>query len=242
MHGGQNAGADQEGSQQRQREGENRQQHGPHFEGAALLGHRQRVHQRRAGQPRHEGGVFDRVPEPPPSPAQRVIGPRTAQANAQRQERPGNRGPGTRPARPGCVQIAPQQRSDRKCESHGETDVAHVQHRWMGDHAEILQQRVQIAPLFRGRDQPLERARRQQDEQQESDADQTHHAQDPRHHRLRQMAAEHADGEHPEAQDQQPQQHRPFMAAPERGDLVAQRQRARRIGRHVYDRKVVAHK
>ena len=54
VHRHQHAGAHQEGPQQTQREGGNRQQHRPGLESPALFGHCQRVHQRRTGQPRHK--------------------------------------------------------------------------------------------------------------------------------------------------------------------------------------------
>ncbi|KAG0733161.1 hypothetical protein G6F23_013614 [Rhizopus arrhizus] len=72
MHAGQHAGAHQEGAEQGQREGGDRQQQGPAAEGAALFGDRLRVDQCCTNQPRHEAGVLHRVPEPPAAPAQLV--------------------------------------------------------------------------------------------------------------------------------------------------------------------------
>ena len=40
-------------------------------------------------EPRHEGGVFDRVPEPPAAPAELVVGPPRTHRDADRQEHPG---------------------------------------------------------------------------------------------------------------------------------------------------------
>jgi len=51
VHRGQDAGAHQEGTEQRQREGDQRQQHGPGLEGAALFRHRQGMDQGGTGDP-----------------------------------------------------------------------------------------------------------------------------------------------------------------------------------------------
>ncbi len=109
----------------------------------------------------------------------------------------------------------------------------------MNHHAGILQQRVEIAAVGGGRDQPLERVRREQQEQQESGAQKAHDADHPRHHRVRQAAAENRDGDGPQRQHQHPQQHRPFVSAPDGGEAIVHRQRGVGIGRHVQHRKVI---
>ena len=45
------------------------QQHGPGFERPAFFRDGERMDQRRPCQPRHKGGVFNRIPEPPAAPA-----------------------------------------------------------------------------------------------------------------------------------------------------------------------------
>ena len=235
----QHARAHEEGAQQRQRERDDRQQHRPHLEAAALLGHGQRVDQRGAGQPGHEGGVLDRVPEPPAAPAEFVVGPGAAQRDAQRQEDPGDRRPRPRPARPGGVEPAGHQCRDREREGHREPDVAHVEQRRVEDHARVLQQRVQVAAVGGGRQQALEGVRREQREEQEARADQTHDAEHARDHRLGQLAREQRHGDRPAGKDQRPHQDRAFVVAPHRGDAVVQRQRRVRVHRCELDREVV---
>ena len=83
-----------------------REQHRPRLEGAALLGHRERMDQRRAREPGHEGRVLHRIPEPPAAPSELVVRPGAAQHDAQRQEDPRGNGPRTRPARPRGVEFA----------------------------------------------------------------------------------------------------------------------------------------
>src|SRR2546429_1931831 len=47
----------------------------PALEQPALVRHGERVNQRRAHEPGHEGGVLDRIPEPEAAPAELVVGP-----------------------------------------------------------------------------------------------------------------------------------------------------------------------
>ena len=75
MNRSQDAGAHEEGADQRQREGQDGEQHGPDFQRIALFDDDGRMQQRGGHQPGHEAGVFHRVPEPPAAPAQFVIGP-----------------------------------------------------------------------------------------------------------------------------------------------------------------------
>src|SRR5215207_10581775 len=98
-------------------------------------------------QPRHERRVLDGIPEPPAAPAELVVSPKTSEGNAASQKHPGDRGPWPRPACPGCVEPAADQCGDCKSESHGEPDVAHVKHWWMGDHGRILEQGIQVAAV-----------------------------------------------------------------------------------------------
>ena len=91
-----------------------REQHRPAAEGAALLGDGERVDQRRAHQPRHEGRVLHRVPEPPAAPAQLVVRPPAAERDADGEERPRGRGPRARPARPRGIEAPLEQRGDAR--------------------------------------------------------------------------------------------------------------------------------
>ena len=55
----------------------------------------------------------------------------------------------------------------------------------MHDHAGVLQQGIEIAPIGCGRDQPFEWIRHGQHEQEKSQADQPHDAENAGSHRLR---------------------------------------------------------
>ena len=219
----QHAGAHDERSQQGQGKREYRQQRRPHLEAASFFSNGQRMDERGSNQPGHEGSVFHRVPEPPATPAQLVVGPEAAQRNADGQETPGYRGPGPRPTGPGSVQAARQQGRDGKCKCHHEAHIAHVQHRRMNNHARVLQQRVEVPAVGRHREHPLERVGREKREQDEATAHQPHHAEHPCHHRFVKLFREYRHRQRPQRQDQRPQQDGAFMVAPHRRDAVHQR-------------------
>ncbi len=224
---GQHAGAHHEGAQQAQGKGEDGQQYCPAFEQAAFFRRRQRVDQGGAGEPGHEGGVFHRIPEPPATPAQFVIGPPAAEHDPEAQEGPGDVGPGSRPARPGSVQAAAQQGGDGEGKGHREAHIAHIQQRRVNDQARVLQQRVEVVAVGgRARQQPGEGIRGEQQEGQETNTHRAHHRQYPRQHQQWQLAAENRDRRGPETEDQCPQQQGALMVAPYRGEFVDRRQQA----------------
>ncbi len=242
VHRGQHAGADQEGAEQRQRECRDRQQHRPALEHAALLGHRQRVDQRGTDQPRHERGVLHRVPEPPAAPAEFVVGPPGAEHDADAEEGPGDDRPRPRPAGPGGVEPPAEQRRDGEGERHREADVAHVEHRRVHDQADVLQQRVEVAAIRRGlRQQAVEGVGGHDQEQQEADADDPHHAQHAGQHVLRQLPGEDRNGEGPAAEDQRPEQQGALVGAPHGAELVIPGQRAVGVAGDIGDGEVVVH-
>ena len=153
------AGADEKRADQRERERDDREQHRPAPERAALFGDGERMNQRRAGEPRHERRILDRIPEPPSAPAELVIRPGAAERDADRQEAPGDGRPRARPTCPRCVEPAADQCGNRERERDGEPDVAHVEHRRVNHHAGILQERIQVLPFGRSGNQPRERIR-----------------------------------------------------------------------------------
>ena len=124
VHRSENTRADEERAEQRKREGEDREEHGPDLEAATLLSHRERVEERRTGQPRKERGIFHRVPGPPAAPAEFVVGPERAKRNAEREKNPGRRGPRTHPAGPRDIETAAEERRDRERKRHREAHIA----------------------------------------------------------------------------------------------------------------------
>ena len=241
MHRSQHARAHEERSQQAERECRNGEQYRPALESTALFRHRQGMDQCGTYQPWHERGIFHRIPEPPAAPAQFVIRPQATQCDADGHEYPRHGRPGTRPARPSGIELAAQQGGQRKRECHGETDITHVQHRRMDHQTRVLQQRVQIAPVHRRRQQTIERIGCEQHEQQEAGGDQTHHTDHARHHLLRQMAAECGDRNRPHGKDERPQQQRTFVTAPQRRHAILNRQLRIGMFRNIQYGKIVTH-
>src|ERR1051325_10181837 len=133
------------------------------------------MYQRSAHEPGHERRILDRIPEPPTAPAELVVSPETPERDTAGEKHPCNGGPWPRPARPGRVKPAANQRRDRKSKSDGETNVAHVKHRRVSHHRRILEQRIEIATVRRRGKETRKRIRRKQHEQQKAHTDDSHH-------------------------------------------------------------------
>ena len=235
---GDHPGADQEGADQREREGQDGEQHRPDLQGVALLHHHGGMQERGAGDPGHERGVLDGVPEPPAAPAEFVIRPVRAHRDAQRQEAPRGERPGPHRARPDGVDPPVDQRGDREGEADREADIADVEERRVDREAGILQQRVEVVALQRRRDHAAERVRGRDDEQHEHRGDQALHAQrvgaQPRRHGI--PRHRHAGAE--QGEDQDPEEHRALVVPPDAGDLVDQRLLGVRVLDDVLDREI----
>ena len=93
----------------------------------------------------------------------------------------------------------------------------------MEGEAWILQQRVELLPLKRCGREARERVRGEQGEQDEGAADHRLHGEGAGFEARWQIVAEERDQRAEEAEDQHPQQQRPFMLAPGGGDLVDER-------------------
>ena len=204
VHRGQDTRADDEGAEQGQRERRDGEKHGPALERAPLLGDRQGVDECRAGEPRHERRVLDRIPEPPTAPAEFVVGPPASQGDTDGEERPGDVGPGPGPARPGRVQPAREQRRHGERERHRETHVAQVKHGGMNDLAEVLEQRIEVGPLRRSAHQALERTADAEQEKQKTRVEQAQRAQDTAVDFAGHAATGHGDQPGPHGEHQRP--------------------------------------
>src|SRR5208282_6263499 len=104
----------------------------------------------RAGEPRHEGRVLDRIPEPEPAPAERVIGPEGAGRDAERQEAPGDKREWPHEARPRRIDAALDQRRGGEGIDDRETDITEIQQRRMDREARVLENGIEV-PSFKGR-------------------------------------------------------------------------------------------
>ncbi len=122
-----------------EREGQDRQQHGPALQCITLLHHDGGMQQRGCRQPGHEGRVLHRIPEPPATPAKLVIGPVAAERDTRGQAAPGNKGQAT-PAR-ARRDRRPSIRAATAGEGHRQPDIAKIEERRMDRQRRILQQR-----------------------------------------------------------------------------------------------------
>ena len=187
------------------------------------------MQERGAEQPRHEGGVLDRVPIPPAAPAEDVIGPPAAHRDAERQPAPGGQGPGPHPARPERADPAFEEGGDRKRIGDREPDIAEIEKGRVKGEAGILQERVQVAAIHRHREEPVERVRGGDDKEQCAKAEEPLDGEGAGAQARRQGAAEAGDEPAEQGEHEHPQHHRAFVAAPYAGDLVEHRLRQARI-------------
>ena len=123
------------------------ERHVPDFQHAAFFLHHDRVQERRAGEPRHERGVFYRIPAPVAAPAQDGVGPVCAEKDSNRQEAPRHHGPAAGDVDPLFAGILHDERAQGEGEGDGEADVSQVKHGRMNDHLGILQQRIQAGAV-----------------------------------------------------------------------------------------------
>ena len=213
----------QEGADHRHRERDHRQHHRPGAQAVARRQHRHRMEQRGRRQPRHQRRVLDRIPEPPAAPAQLVIGPIAAGGDPQRQEHPGTQYPRPHRAGEGRADVARQQRADREGECDGEPDIAGVKRRRVEGEAGVLQQRVEAVAVGRHGKQAGKGVRAEQQKGVEAERDR----------RLRAQGRDQRAGVEPpfqqchraagDAEDGDPEQHRPFMIPPRARNLVQER-------------------
>src|SRR5690606_2228789 len=142
----------------------------PTLQGIALLHDDGGVQERRSGEPGQERGVLDRIPEPEAAPAELVVGPPAAERDAEREAAPRGQRPGPHPACPGGVDAPFDQRCHCKRERYREADVAEVQKRRVERETRVLKQRVQPLTIRGRRPDAVERVRREQDEEDETEA------------------------------------------------------------------------
>ena len=126
-----------------------------------------------------------------------------------------------------------------KAQGTARPDVAEVQHRRVADHVRVLQARVEPEPVRRRRDR-RERARDRGQQPRERENETAQHGRHPEHE-VGCPAPVDPDGKRRvRGQDEQPEEQRPFLPAPEGGELVGRRQRLARVLLDVAEREVVA--
>ena len=218
----QDAGADQERAQQRQREGGDDEAGVPDLQHPALLLDDDRVQEGGADQPRHQGGVLDRIPGPVAAPAELRVGPAGAEQEAEAEEGPGDQGEAAGGADPLGVDAAGDERADREGEGDREGDVPRVEHRWVDHHARVLQQRVEADAVGRHGAQRREGVDfgREQHQASEEGGDAHHHRGRPGDDLAQPVAGRVEGGAGGDREHPGPEQQRALLARPHRRQLV----------------------
>ena len=114
------------------------------------------MQERRAREPGHEGRVLHRIPGPVATPAEHVVAPPSTDEEAEGEEVPGHDGPAPGDGDP-LVARAPHEESGHgKGEGDAEAREAQVEGHGVRDHAGVLEERIQAAPVGRNGRQALE--------------------------------------------------------------------------------------
>jgi hypothetical protein len=108
-------------------------------------------------------------------------------------------------------------------------------------HAGVLQQRVQVPPIGRHRQQAGERIGQKQDQTEKAHAQRRLNGDRDRQSIRQPAPAKRDERRRPRHQNDVPQVQRALVSAPRGADLVHQRQRAIRVLRHVPHGKIVGH-
>ena len=121
-------------------------------------------------------------------------------------------------------------------------DVAEIEHRRVNHHARVLQQGIQVVAVGRNRHQPFEGIGQKQNQAEETDNQPALHRDDERQVLWIAPPAVPGDDQGIERQNPRPQVERAFMTAPERRDLIKERQQRVGMLRHVQHREITADK
>ena len=198
--------------------------------------------QRGTEQPRHERGILHRVPGPVTAPAEFVVGPAAAQQDAGGEKAPGDQRPAADQAGPKLAAPPGNKCREGEGERHRKADVAEIEHRRVNHHARVLQQGIQVVAVGRNRHQPFEGIGQKQNQAEETDNQPALHRDDERQVLWIAPPAVPGDDQGIERQNPRPQVERAFMTAPERRDLIKERQQRVGMLRHVQHREITADK
>ena len=225
MHRRDDAAARDEGAEEREAEGESDQRQVPDLQHVLAFLDHHRMQVRGHHEPRHEGGVLDRVPRPVTAPAEHFVRPSRAEHVAEREKEPGKNRPAPRRANPAVVEFARDERGGAEGERHGRADVAGVERRRMNRHPVVLQERIQVGAFSGNRREQVEWTGHEIEHHQKKDRDAGQHRERVRRD-LGIAAAILERGDRREDRQQPgPEHQRALLPAPQRGDFVDGRQR-----------------
>ena len=186
------------------------------------------MQERRRREPRHERGILDRVPRVVAAPADLDVRPVRAEQLTEAEERPRDEGPAAGRHDPALVGLAREHRSCGERERNRQPDVPEVEHRRVRDHVRVLEARRQPRAVDRRRLR-AEGARDSDENECEERRDASEHRHDPCRQVTHELAVQ-CDGECAVAgQDEQPEEQRALLPAPEGAQCVRHRERAVRV-------------
>ena len=195
-------------------EGESDQRQVPDLQHVLAFLDHHRMQVRRHHEPRHEGGVLDRVPCPVTAPSEHFVGPSRAEHVAEREKEPREDRPAARRSNPSVVEFAGDQRGGAEGERHGRADVAGVERRRMYRHPVILQQRIEVGSFSRDYREQIERARDEIQHQQKKDCDAGQHCERIRRNVGIAAAVLERNDRREDRQQESPEQQRALLPAP----------------------------
>src|ERR1700757_1094519 len=134
MHGTDDAAAREEGTEDAEQEGGKDQPDVPNLHHAALFLHHHGMEEGGAGEPRKQGGIFNRVPAPVAAPTEDGVSPVRAKKNANGLETPGDHGPLAGKVNPLLTGIAGKESGKSKSERNSKAGVAGIEVWRMVDH------------------------------------------------------------------------------------------------------------
>ena len=103
------------------------------------------------GEPRHEGGVLDRVPGPEAAPSELYIGPLGAEHDAHREEVPGDERPAAGGHNPSVGQLARDEGGHAESVGNRKANETHIEGRWVEGHTGTLENWIEALAVGRRR-------------------------------------------------------------------------------------------
>ena len=111
----------------------------------------------------------------------------------------------------------------------------------MEDHPRVLQERVEVRAVHRGREKAQERIRGRNNEEEEPEGDERKRPKNARKDFFRELARGEGHGGHPPAERRHPEENGALVRAPDRRQLVVPGQQQIGVSRNVDEREVARH-
>ena len=138
VHAVQHTGAREERAEDGETERGDEERQVPYAQHSPALLHEYRVDVGGRGDPRHERGVFHRVPRPHAAPPEHLVAPPAPEDDSEREEAEGEQRPPSRGEQPALTETTSHERGDRERKRHGHADVPEVQKRRVEHHEDVV--------------------------------------------------------------------------------------------------------